>query len=85
MNKVYKSLIKSHTQSKVDRYKAKHAEYKKKCTKAKIWSWRDLQQNMGSISDMNMFPKIVQSTTKVSLETLQKGNGKYALPGEDTD
>ena len=51
-------------QSRTTRYRSKHAEYKKKCSQARLWSWRDLQQNLGSMSDMNMFKKIIQSTKK---------------------
>lgn len=77
-------MIKSPTLHNTNVYKSKHVEYKKKCNKARLWSWRDLQQNMGNISDMNMFRKIVQSSSKVSLGTLKKGNGEYTVPGEDT-
>ena len=70
LNKAYKCMIRAPTQHNVNRYKSKHAEYKKKCEKARLWSWRDLQKDIGSISDMNMFRKIIQSTTKVTLGTL---------------
>ena len=33
---------------------------------------------------MNIFRKIIQSSSKVSLGTLDKGNGEYTIPGEDT-
>ena len=84
VNKAYKSMIRSPTQHNVNRYKNKHAEYKKKCNKARLWSWRGLQQDIGNISEMNMFRKIIQSTTKVSLGTLKTSNGDYTEPGENT-
>ena len=84
LNKAYKGMIKAPTQANTDRYKDKHRMYKRNCNTARLWSWRELQQNMGSISDMNMFRKIIQSSSKVSLGTLEKGNGEYTIPGEDT-
>ena len=83
-NKAYKLMIRSPTLHNVNRYKAKHTEYKKTCNKARLWSWRDLQQDMENLSDMNMFRKIIQGTTKVTLGTLKKGDGEYTIPGEET-
>ena len=84
VNKAYKSMIRSPTQPNVNRYKNKHANYKKKCNKVRLWSWRGLQQDIGSISEMNMFRKIIQSTGKVSLGTHKTSNGDYTVPGENT-
>ena len=82
--KAYKAKNKTPSLAATERYKTKHAEYKKNCNKARLWSWRDLQNNISSISDMNKFRKIVQTTTRVTLGTLHKGNGEYTIPGEDT-
>ena len=64
LNKAYKAMTKHPTEANTNRYKRKHAKYKKKCNKARLWSWRDLQSNMGGISDMNMFRKIIQGLPK---------------------
>ena len=84
LNKAYKNMVRSPTPSNVNMYKTKHAEYKRKCNKARLWSWRELQQDIGNISEMNMFRKIIQSTNRVSLGTLKKGDEEYTIPGEDT-
>ena len=84
LNKLYKRMIKSPTLHNTNIYKSRHGEYKKKCNKARLWSWRDLQQDIGSTSDMNMLRKIVHCSSKVILGTLNKANGEYTVPGEDT-
>lgn len=81
--KFYKAKNKNPTPPAIERYKAKHSENKRKCNKARLWSWRDLQENIDCLSDMNKFRKIIQSATRVTLGTLNKGNGENTIPGED--
>ena len=39
LNKAYKAITKHPTEANIKKYKSKHTEYKKKCNKARLWSW----------------------------------------------
>ena len=54
------------------------------CKKARVNSWRKLQQGINSVQDMNNFRKIIEINNKVTLGTLIKENGSYTDLGEET-
>ena len=84
VSKLYKAQIKDPTNSKINKYKEAHREYKSLCEKARKKSWRMLQDNINSIQDMNNFRKIIDSSNKITLGTLVKDDGSITDPGAET-
>ena len=84
VSKLYKRKNLSPTTANINLYKETQRSYKKACEKARLNSWRALQQGIDNIQDMNNFRKIIGGNQKITLGTLTKNDGSITDPGEDT-
>ena len=84
LNKKYKRQRTFPTPSNIRQYNQEHQKYKRDCERARLRSWRDLQSNIESVSEMNVFRKIIEGSTKVSLGALKRPDGTITNPGEET-
>ena len=82
--KLHKTSLKNPTNRNKEKYRAKHAEYKKHCDKAKKISWADYKEKINSVEAANTFRKIIESSTRHSLGTLEKTDGTITEPGTET-
>ena len=84
LNKLYKKQRLFPTNSNIRQYKEEHRLYKLECERARLKSWHNLQTDISSVSEMNVFRKILEGSSKVSLGTLTRADGTFTEPGSET-
>ena len=60
--KLLKTFLRHPTDRNKERYRVKHAEYKKHCDIAKRISWADYKEKINSVEAANTFRKIIETS-----------------------
>ena len=84
MGKLYKTQLKSPTPVNINKFKDAQKKYKTMCETARKKSWRQFQQSIDNIKDMNNFRKIIETNNMPTLGTLTNDSGGITDPGEET-